>query len=578
MLSREPAYRKRRRLTTLLRSSIAGVALYPCVGQAQTATPIEHLVVIIQENETFDHYFGSYPNAANIPGETTWVGVPAPQFHPTDDTPSVNGLTAGLLTDNPTMATTGAQANPFRLPPMAAFTCDNNHGYTAEQQGINSGLVNNYPRATAGTSEGCLPDGSSVLGYYDGNTVTALWNYAQHYAMSDNHFGTNYGPTGPGHANIIAGNLHNGAILHNGPSNQVYVNPVDNSVTMIGDIDAYLDDCPAGGDLGGTAKPLPPVLEFTGRNVGDLLNANNITWGYFSGGFAPTTPAVLNADGSTAKPAVCGSSHFEHQLTINGRLFEVPNPTINFTTDIHVLAGDVPDSHVAPFQFYATTRNPHHLRPTSVQAIGKTDRANHQYDVSDFFSAFKAGNFPAVTFLKPAVYLWGHPGSSDPLMEQAWLVQVINTIQQSPNWANTAIIIAWDDSDGWYDHVVPPITSPSSTPDDALAGPGSCGTPAEGADQGRCGFGPRLPLVVISPWTKQNFVDHSVTDQSSILRFIEDNWHLGFIDGPQTPPVGTGSTDRKAGTLANMFDFDSRPNLHRLILDPLTGSVVSNNE
>jgi phospholipase C len=545
-------------------------------GPRGPATPIQHLVVIVQENETFDHYFGTYPNAANISGETTWVGVPAPKFLPREDTPSVNGLAAGLLTDNPSKSRTGAHVNPFRLPPMAAYTCSHNHGYTAEQRALNSGLVDNYPSATGGTSEGCLPDGSTVLGYYDGNTVTALWNYAQHYAMSDNHFGTNYGPTGPGHLNIISGNLHNGAILHNGPSSAVYVNPADNSVTAFSNIAAYLDDCPAGGDsdMGGTAKPLPPSVEFTGKNVGDLLNAANVTWGYFGGGFAATTPAILNPDGSTARPAVCGASHFQHQLTINGRLYAVQNPTTNFTADIHTPAGDYPDSHVAPFQYYATTRNPHHLPPTSVKAIGRTDRANHQYDASDFFSALRAGNFPAVSFINPAVYVWGHPGSSDPLTEQAWLVQLINAIQQSPEWPNTAIIIAWDDSDGWYDHVVPPIVSPSHTNIDGLAGPGSCGTPVEGADQGRCGYGPRLPLLVISPWARENFVDHTVTDQSSILRFIEDNWNLGFIDGPEDPPAGTGSMDRKAGTLLNMFDFDSHPNVRPLILDPVTGTVV----
>src|SRR5579864_3696360 len=100
---------------------------------------------------------------------------------------------------------------------------------------------------------------------------------------------------------------------------------------------------------------------------------------------------------------------------------------------------------------------------------------------------------------------------------------------QSPFWSSTAIIIAYDDSDGFYDHVMSPIVMQSSTSDDQLNGPGSCGSGTSATYQGRCGYGPRLPLLVISPYAKANYVDDTVTDQSSILRFIEDNWNLGRI-------------------------------------------------
>jgi phospholipase C len=89
---------------------------------------------------------------------------------------------------------------------------------------------------------------------------------------------------------------------------------------------------------------------------------------------------------------------------------------------------------------------------------------------------------------------------------------------------------------------------------------------AGGTQNGRCGFGPRLPLLVVSPWAKRNFIDDSITDQSSILRFIEDNWNLGRI--------GNGSTDAIAGSLNGLFDFDDRGRTGKLILDPATGQVV----
>ena len=89
----------------------------------------------------------------------------------------------------------------------------------------------------------------------------------------------------------------------------------------------------------------------------------------------------------------------------------------------------------------------------------------------------------------------------------------------------------------------------------------------------RCAYGTRQPLLVISPWAKVNFVDHTTTDQSSVLRFIEDNWDLGLIDGPAEPAAGQGSFDRIAGSLINMFDFDSHPQLRPLLLDRISGAV-----
>jgi phospholipase C len=565
---------------TLYLALMVGVALSSMHNWALTIepgkekrpeTPIHHVVIFFQENESFDHYFGTYPNAANLDGEMSWIGIPAPRFIARDDTPSINGIPPSLLVNNPNKNKTGAQANPQRLRPADAYTCTMNHGYSAEQQAVDSGLADRFPQSTAGTSQGCQPDGSTVMNYYDGNTVTALWNYAQHYAMSDNSFETIYGPTNPGHINLMSGNTH-GGILRNATSNgAIYQNPADGSLTVIGNIPAYLDDC------GGTVNTKNASLEMTGRNVGDLLNAANVTWGWFSGGFAPTQAAVVNPDGTTASPAICGSAHTNHQVTINGATYIVPNPTINFVSDIHTVGTDYYPAGIEPFMFYASTRNPHHLPPSSVAAIGRTDRANHQYDTADFFAALKAGDLPAVSFVKAPAYLWGHPGNSDPLVEQAWLVQGINAIMKSPFWSSTAIIIAWDDSDGWYDHVTAPVLHPSGASVDFLAGPGNCGTPLPGADQARCGPGPRLPLLVISPWAKSNYVDHALTDQVSILAFIEQNWRLGYIDGPTAPPPGTGSFDRTSGSILGMFDFDGQPDLRRLLLDPITGTVVQHN-
>src|SRR5712692_299334 len=177
------------------------LALSLIVGQtqtanAQTSTPIKHLVVIFQENVSFDHYFATYPNAAN------------PGFHARKDTPSINGLTGALLTNNPN------SAQPFRLDRTQQFICDQNHDYKPEQQAYNAGLLDKFVQfAGRGAAERGLPcdlgrGKEVVMGYYDGNTVTALWNYAQHFAISDNFYQTTFGPSAPGAISLVSGQTH----------------------------------------------------------------------------------------------------------------------------------------------------------------------------------------------------------------------------------------------------------------------------------------------------------------------------------------------------------------------------------
>jgi phospholipase C len=495
-------------------------------------TPVRHLVVIFQENVSFDHYFATYPIAANTDGSL---------FTAKPGTPLVNGLFhGGLLDHNPN------STQPFRLSHSQAVTCDQDHGYKNEQRAFDAGAMDTFPETVGVSGPPCFDAGKGtglVMGYYDGNTTTALWNYAQNFAMNDNSFSTTFGPSTPGALNLIAGQTH-GAILARDRLNRLgsaagNVTAIDDTGvgTVIGDPrpSPVLDDC----TLPSPAPPAAPrtYIEMIGRNVGDLLNERGVTWGWFQGGFRPTTPALGDV------PAVCASSHASSLV-----------PSV---TDY------IP--HHEPFQYYVQTANQHHLPPTTAARIGHTDRANHQYDLEDFWSALDAGYLPAVSYLKAAAYQDGHAAYSDPLDEQEFLVNTINRLMQSPEWDHMAIIVAYDDSDGWYDHVMGPIVNQSNTPDDGLFGAGNCGTAPAGTFNGRCGFGPRQPFLVISPWARQNYVDNTLTDQSSVLRFIEDNWYLGRL--------GNQSTDAGAGSLLGMFDFnENHPRAPQLILDPSTGN------
>jgi phospholipase C len=178
-----------------------------------------------------------------------------------------------------------------------------------------------------------------------------------------------------------------------------------------------------------------------------------------------------------------------------------------------------------------------------------------------------------VSFLKASAYQDGHAGYSDPLDEQTFLVNTINFLETLPSWDSTAVVIMYDDSDGWYDHQMGPIVNTSAGTADALTGPGACGTAANSLPGlnssnlhalGRCGYGPRLPLLVVSPWARQNFVDHTVTDQSSIIHFVEDNW----LNGQR---IGQGSFDGIANSISQMFNFTKTRTNGVLFLDPSTG-------
>jgi phospholipase C len=393
----------------------------------------------------------------------------------------------------------------------------------------------------------------------DGNVVTALWNYAQYYAMSDNSYGTVFGPSTPGAINLISGQTYGvlKAFTIDDSSGDlagdVAFDPQTGIGTITNDPDPLYDDC---------GSPDQAALFDTNKNVGDLLNEQGLTWGWFQGGFKPSTPATFDANGNVISPAVCNTTLPGHPgINPDNPADPIHKPISSYS------------AHHNPFEYYLHSSNPHHLPPSSPDLIGKTDQANHQYDLSDFWTAVDGGHMPAVSYLKAPRALDGHASNSDPLSEQIFLVDTINRLQKSPEWAETAIVIAWDDSDGFYDHQPAPIVNGSSTSVDAYNGPGKCGTTLPGAFPGRCGYGPRLPLLAISPWARRNHVDHTLTDQTSILRFIEENWRLGFIDGPKTP-AGQASFDRIAGSLEGLFDFNGSPRLHPLVLDKMTGTIV----
>jgi phospholipase C len=570
-------------------------SLSPATGSAaenaaasSTATPIKHLVVIFQENVSFDHYFATYPEAANTSGEQ-FKDIGHVTVNNLANTPGAGGV-GTLLTNNPNKDASGNQVNPRRYDPANVndiLTCDQNHNYNSEQKSFDNGAMDRFV-TTVGTGSGTSNTGQpcnarDVMNYYDGNTVTALWNYAQQFAMSDNSFGTTFGPSSPGAINLVSGDT--GTAMQP-PAGKPATNVVSNGrggLSLIGDDQPYYDDC--------TTRD---SVVMTGKNIGDLLNAAGLSWGWFEGGLRPTTTFAAAAPGQPT--SVFTPDEFSNKEPLpphasNQGLCNAVHPvgaSVGGTGQFGYKDDYIP--HHEPFMYYASTTNPHHLAPASLGAIGtdtqtflggapQFDTANHQYDMSDFDALVAAINrgylspdhLPAVSFLKAPGYQDGHAGYSDPLDEQQFIVNEINALQDTHDWSSTAVVIAYDDSDGWYDHAFSRVHNSSTTPLDFLTGTGQClaASPTRLAGQdGRCGYGPRQPLLVISPFVRENKVDHTLTDVSSILKFAEDNWRLGSIDG---------SFDSMAGSLNAMFDFSnekSGDNSRKFFLDPITGQPV----
>ncbi|KIF76468.1 phospholipase C [Streptomyces sp. 150FB] len=512
----------------------------PKDNSSKTSTPIKHVVVLFDENESFDHYFATYPKAANTDGTP---------FVASSKTPKVNNLaSAKLLTKNPN------QYAPKRLTSAQAMTCSQNHSYGPEQLAYNNGKADKFVENTEQDtcSGGLFAEPGMVMDYYDGNTVTGLWNYAQHYTLNDNSYSSTFGPSTPGALNLISGQTHGVTSMDPAsgtekpkqtatPSSSVLSSPDKKGVgTVTGDPDPAYDDC---SDSNHTATT--PLAAMQGKNIGDLLNQQKVSWGWFQGGFRPSTAW----DGTQGTYAKCATAH----TNVGGA------SVVDYS------------AHHSPFEYYKSTSNPHHLAPASVDEIGHAGRANHNYDLTDFSAALAAQQLPAVSFLKAGAYQDGHPGNSDPLDEQHFVTSTINAIQKSPEWKSTAVVIAYDDSDGWYDHVSPPVLNGSKDtvkgsngkPTDAKAC--QTGPAAKAGYQDRCGPGPRQPLLVISPYAKTNNVDHTLTEQTSITSFIESNW--------KTKRVGDGSFDTRGGTLLNAFDF-KKPNNVEVLLSA-NGAVKS---
>jgi acid phosphatase len=499
---------------------------------------IDHIIVIYQENWSFDSLYGFFPGANGIanssPTSLTQIdrltGLPLsgesannPAFtydpttlqNPPPPLTSSNTIDTRFLTDpnnpnSPTSVNTLLPYNASHVLTTSDLTGDLVHRFWSEQSQINGGAMNQF--ITWSDNPGL------VMSYFNAaNLPEGL--LAQQYAMDDNFFHAAFGGSFLNHQFLVAAQA---PVYPNAPSNllpvldatgqQLALDPITGKIIQDGKItpinSVYNQNyaintifsanlAPAGSNPTSSGllpsqndsnpnDPNRPYIE----NIGDLLDNAGVSWKWYSGGWdaalasSPTNPA--NNGTTPANPPVDPLFQWHHQ----------------------------------PLAYYDNFA-PWITDPTTGLMVRNPLSAAHLQDENNFFTDLSNNNLPGVTFIKQIGANNEHPGYADLLQGQQATADIVNAVQNSADWAHTAIVITYDENGGRWDHVAAP---------DRL---------------GIWGNGTRVPTIVISPFAKKGFVDHTQLDTLSILKTIEERFNLNSLT----------SFDASATDLLNAFSF-----------------------
>jgi phospholipase C len=241
-------------------------------------------------------------------------------------------------------------------------------------------------------------------------------------------------------------------------------------------------------------------------NLGAEASAAGTSWAWFQGGFGTCTPTSVN-----------GYS-----------------------------------AHHDPFQYFTSTADLNHTFAFDPR-MDYPQANRHQRDLSLLYAALAGSpsvSLPAISWVKAPQLEDGHPGYSGPALEDAFVGDLVARLQASPFWKDTALIIAFDETGGWWDHVAPPdLGGPFANWVNGQPNLSGCQYPGiPGAACGEAGLGPRMPVLVVSRFARQGFVDHDLLNTASLDRWVEWNHRL--------PALGVwGDRDATAGNLATAFIF-----------------------
>jgi acid phosphatase len=424
--------------------------------------PINHIVVIMQENRSFDNYFGTYPGASGIPRGTCMPLSP--------DHPNV-GCVKPFLSTN-------------------VISGDLPHGYQSSVIAHDNGKMDGFMVAEN--------EDRKTMSYYDNKTIPYYWDLARHYVLADNFYSSVLSYSLPNHWFALAGQAPATSMfyfMHRPPHNNI-LNQAENASIIAGgggNQNATMGNNTVAANFGVNPNPTSTnlrdevarvYLEESNltKTVADLFmnNTHNITWKYYD--------HLVRA--GNYKAAVS-----------SGRAFEFWNP------------------FSAKGSTYTAAYSPHFANRAQI------------------FTDLKNGNFPQVSWVMPSFPISEHPPANI-TSGMNWVKHVINAIMNSPYWNSTAIILTWDDYGGFYDHVAPPQID-------------------------KYGLGFRMPTIIISPYSKPGYIDHTQYQFESMLKFIEWRFNLQPLTG----------RDLHANNLLNAFDFNQKPNLAHIV--PLTAAELN---
>ena len=393
--------------------------------------------------------------------------------------------------------------------------------------------------------------GGLVMGYFDGST-NALWNLAQQFTLADNFFQAAYGGSFLNHQYLIcacappvwastvasngmsinvlgpprngvpqlAANASQAASALGGPTSfrtgniapRDYFGPGDGYRAVNTMQPAYQ---PSGnkpvdnvGNHGlyanpGAATTLPPVL--TQKTIGDFLTAKGIDWAWYAGGWTAATANPYPYDPVT--------NTFGTSTTIyNANSFGTSDAShSNF------------QAHHHPFNYFAV------FDPVTHAA----NRAAHLKDRADLLAQAQAGTLPPVVFYKPVGFVNQHPGYANLTNGDGEMAAIVSALQASPQWPHMLIVVTYDEFGGQYDHVPPP--------EGDLLGPAT-----------------RIPALIISPFAKRGFVDHTQYDTASFIRFVTNRFSLPILPGlTKRDNALVSNGESVMGDLTNALNFST---------------------
>jgi phospholipase C len=447
-------------------------ATTPALPALNGLNVLNHVIVIYQENWSFDSLYPSFPGANGIANAGAAITQVDKNGQPLTSLPqprNTNLKPPALDSRFPANLPVQPYDIGAYVPPTGKIG-DLPGGFYPEQQQIDGGKMDMFVAASS--------NGGLTMGHYDA-TPMPEGLLARQYTMADNFFHAAFGSSMLNHLWLVAGATPRWA---NPPANLVTQVDAGGKVVKDGPVtpDGYLVNTayPAAGPHPATitnTSQLVPAL--TDPTIGDALSAQNVSWAWYAGGW-------------------------------DNALAGHPDPLFQFNHQ--------------PFAYFANYAN------------GTPGQATHLKDESAFLSTLQSGQLPAVSFVKPLGTDNEHPGYASLTQGQLHVASLVQAVQNSPYWSDTAIFVAYDENGGFWDHVAPPVVD-------------------------RWGPGTRVPLIVISPFAKRGFVDHTQYDTTSILKFIEERWNLA--------PLGT--RDAVANDLSNAFDFSMASSVLRMGVTPL---------